>query len=173
MRYLFYLLLCFSVIFLAWCHVRDKSIDIGDGVVLEIIPGKFKTVADNTRCVQLRDAIARGEIPDTSENKTETVILQEGFMDVAVTPVKYKFNGSVKTAAKAKLIIIPEVNKQVIRPVFKTPSEDVQRRPSVKCKPTKRRIISNPKSYKIKDKSGATIEHFESAEALVEYINFK
>ena len=60
MRYLFYLILCFLMISLTSCHVQDRSIDIGDGLVLEIIRREFKTITDNTRCVGLLNAIERG-----------------------------------------------------------------------------------------------------------------
>ena len=173
MRYLFYLILCFLMISLTSCHVQDRSIDIGDGLVLEIIHREFKTITDNTRCVGLLNAIERGEIPVTSETKTETVIVQEGFTSVAVKPIIYKSNGSVKTEAKATLYITPAVTKQVMPPKVIAPSEEMRRKPSVICKPLTRRIISNPPSYKIKNKSGATIKHFETAKALAEYINSK
>lgn len=171
MRYLYYLSLCSLIIALASCRVQD--IDIGDGLVLEVSHRISKTIRDNTRCEELRNAIERGLIPDTLETQTETVIVQEGFMDAVVTPIIYNSDGTVKTPAKVKLLITPAVSKQVRYPVVKIPSREVQRKSNAKCKPMSRRIISKPKSYKIKDKSGATIHHFETAEALVEYINSK
>ena len=173
MRYLFNLVLCFLIFVLASCDVAPWSYDIGDGLVLEHTPPQYKTIADNTRCEQLLHAIERGVTPATSETKTETVIVQEGSVEVAVTPIKYKRNGLVKTAAKVRLARIPSVSKQVTYPAVKTPSGEVQRKSSVKCKPIIRRVIWTPATYKIKDKSGATIKEFETAEALAEYINSK
>lgn len=158
---------------LASCELQDKAIDIGDGLILEISPRTFETIVDNTRCERLLTAIERGEIPDTLDPQTETVIVQEGFRDAVVTPIVYNRDGSVKTAAKAKLIITPAVNKPVTPPVIKTPLPDVQSKPRLLCKPITRRIILKPKAYEVKNKSGATIKRFETADALANYINSK
>lgn len=171
MRYLLSLFLYFLIIVLASCDVAPWHHDIGDGLVLVHTPPEFKTIADNTRCKQLLNAIERGAIPVTSETKTETVIVQEGFFEVAVTPVKYKKDGSVKTAAKVRIARIPSVSKQVTYPAVKTPFGDRPRKSSVRCKPIIRRVIWTPATYKIQDKSGATIKDFETAQALAAYIN--
>lgn len=173
MRYLFNLVLCFLIFVLASCDVAPWSYDIGDGLILVNTPPKYKTIADNTRCEQLLSAIEQGVTPDIYETKTETVIVQEGSFEVAVTPIKYKRDGSVKTAAKVRIARIPSVTKQVTYPAVKTSSGDVQRKPSVRCKPIIRRVIWTPATYKIKDKSGVTIKDFETAEALANYINSK
>lgn len=173
MRYLFNLVACFLIFALASCDVAPWSYDIGDGLVLVHTPPQYKTVADNTRCQQLLDAIKRGVSPATFATKTETVIVQEGSFEVVVTPIEYRKNGSVKTAAKVRLRRIPSVSKQVTYPAFKIPSGDVQGKSSVKCEPIIRRVIWTPATYKIKDKFGATIKDFETAEALAEYINSK
>jgi len=107
----------------------------------------------------LLDAVERGEIPATFETETETVIVQEGFMSVVVTPMTYHKNGSVKREAKARLLRTPEV--------------EARRKFNIKCKPITRRIIVTPATYKIKDESGATIKDFKTAEAVAVYINTK
>ena len=173
MRYLFLFFLSFSILALASCDGAPSNYDIGDGLVLVHTPPQYKTVTDNTKCAQLLSAIERGLTLSTSETKTETVIVQEGSVELRVTPIKYERNGSVKTAAKVRLYKIPSVSKQVTYPAVKTSSGEVQRKSSLKCRPTTRRVIWTPATYKIKDKSGATIKDFETAETLAEYINFK
>ena len=173
MRYLFNLVLCFLIFSLASCDMAPWSYDIGDGLVLVHTPPQYKTIADNTRCKQMLDAIERGETPAASEARTETVIVQEGSFEVLVTPVKYEKNGAVRTAAKVMLRRIPSVSKQVAYPAVKTSSIEDQRKSSVRCKPITRRVIWTPATYKIKDKSGATIKDFETAEALAKHINSK
>lgn len=150
-----------------------RSYDIGDGLALEHIPPVFRTITDNTRCEQLLNLIELGGTLATSETKTETVIIQEGSLEVKVTPISYNKDGSVKSAARVGFRRIPSVSKQVTYPSVKTPSWDVQRKSGVKCRPITRRVIWTPAAYKIKDKSGATIKYFETAEALAEYINSK
>jgi len=173
MRYLSNLILCFLTFVLASCDVAPWSYDIGDGLVLVQTPPQYKTITDNTNCVQLLNAIERGEIPVTSETVTETVIVQEESFEVAVSPITYNKNGSVKTAAKVKLRRFPSVSKQVTYSLVKMPSGEVQLKSGGRCKFITRRIITTPATFKIKDKSGATIKEFETAEALAEYINFK
>jgi len=173
MRHPFSLILCFLIFVLASCDVASWSYDIGDGLVLVQTPPQYKTIADNTRCEPLLNAIERGATPAISETKTETIIIQEGSVEVAVTPIKYKRDGSVRTAAKVRISKIPSVSKQVTYPAVVTPSGDAQRESSVRCRPIPRRVIWTPATYRIKDKSGATIKDFETAEALAEYINSK
>jgi len=173
MRYLFSLISCFFIFALASCDVAPWSYDIGDGLVLEQTPNRFGTITETSRCEQLLNETEQDVIFATSETITETVILQEGSFEVAVMPIKYNKNGSVKTAAKVRLRRIPSISKQVTYSVVKTPSGEVQIKSSGRCKPISRRIITTPATYKIKDKSGVTIKDFETAEALAEYINFK
>ena len=171
MHYLFILVSCFLIVLLASCDVAPLSYDIGDGLVLVHSPPQYKTISDNTRCEQLLNALERGVTAAISETKIETVLVQEESVEVRVTPIKYKKNGSVKTAAKVELAIIPSVSKQVSYPAIQTSKGEVRRKSSVRCKPNKRRVIWIPATYKIKDNSGATIKYFETAQALAEYIN--
>lgn len=171
MRYLLNLGSCFFMFALASCDVAPWNYDIGDGLVLVQTPPQYKTIVDNTRCQQLLDAIERGETPVASEARTETVIVQDGSFEVVVTPVKYDKNGTVRTSAKVRLRRIPAVSKQVSYPAVKTPSIEEQLKSSARCRPITRRVIWTPATYKIKDKSGATIRDFQTAEALAEYIN--
>ena len=173
MRYQLNLVLCFLIFTLVSCDVAPWSYDIGDGLVLVHTPPQYKTIADNTRCEQSLITTEAGEIPPTSKTKTETVIVQEGSVEVAVTPIKYRKDGSVKTTAKVRIARIPSVSKELTYLVVKTSSGEVQRISHVGCKPILRRVIWTPATYKIKDKSGATINDFETAEALAEYINSK
>ena len=170
MRYLFSSALC---LVLASCDVAPWSYDIGDGLVLVQTPPKYKTVSDNKRCEQLLNAMERGVISARFETKTETIIVQEASAEVAVTPIEYEKNGSVKTEAKVRIRRIPSVSKQVANPDFSRPLGDELRKFLARCKPTIRRVIWTPATYIIKDKSGATIKDFETAEALAEYINSK
>ena len=166
MQYLFNLVSCFLIFGLASCDVAPWSYNIGDGLVLVHTSPHYKTISDNTICQQLIDAIERGLNPDTSDVKTETVIVQEGSFEVVVTPIEYEKNGSVKTAAKVRLRRIPSVSKQVIYPAFETLPGDARGKPSVKCEPIIRRVIWTPATYEIKDESGVTIKDFKTAEAL-------
>ena len=172
MRYLIYLSLSFLIMAPAWSQAQDASIDIGDGLVLEVIPSQYETVQD-TSCSD-RHAQSPTEwvvVPATFESITETVIVQEAYTDVKITPIIYNSNGSVKTAAKAKMIEIPAVSKQVTRRVIKTPSKIVQRILPNTCSFRMKRRLKKSKSYKIKDKSGITLNHFENAESLAEFLN--
>ena len=172
MRYLIYLSLSFLIMAPAWSQAQDASIDIGGGLVLEIIPAQFENVQD-TSC---SDRLAQSPIewvvvPATFESITETVIVQEAYTDVEVTPIIYNSDGSVKTAAKAKMIEIPAVSKQVTRRVMKTPSKIVQRIVPNTCSFRMKRRLKKSTAYQIKDKSGTTINHFENPESFAEYLN--
>ena len=169
MRYLFNLVLYFGIFALASCNRAPWSYNIGDELVLVHTPPQFKTVADNTMCKRWLIGIERGVTPAISE----TVIVQEGAFEVVVTPIKYNKDGSIKTVAKVRIRSIPSVTKQVTYPALKIPSEEEQRKVSAKCKPIIRRVIWTPATYKIKDKAGATIKDFETAQAVAEYINSK
>ena len=172
MRYLIYLSFSFWIMVPSWSQAQDTSIDIGDGLVLEIIPAQYETVSEN-RCND-RHALNPTEwivVPATFESITETVIVQEAYIDVEVTPIAYNSDGSVKTAAKATMIEIAAISKQETRRVVKTPSKIVQRVVPNTCSMQTKRRLKKSKSYKIKDKSGRIVSHFETPESFTEYLN--
>lgn len=149
----------------------NKIMDLGNGLVLEIIPATYETIADNTRCEI--PSIEWVVIPATFENVTETEIVQPGYTDVDISPPVYNYDGSIQLSAKAKVKETPAVTKQVTRRKVKTQAQVVQRTVPRMCTPQYRRKLLKPKSYKIKDKSGVTLSHFENADSFVEYINAK
>ena len=71
--------------FLASCDVAPHTYEIGDELVLEITPPKFSTIVDNTACEQWLTAIERGDL-QAFPPKTDTVIVQEGSVEVSVKP---------------------------------------------------------------------------------------
>ena len=179
MQYLIYVTFLLLVAAPQWSAAQDandtsnKIMDLGNGLVLEIIPAEYVTVSDNTRCLKLSNSIEWVTIPATYETVTETVIVQAGYTDVDVSPPVYNFDGSIQLFAKAQIKEIPAVTKQVTLRKVKTPARMVQRTQPVICTPQTRRKLLKSKSYKIKDKSGITLNHFENAESFAEYINFK
>lgn len=152
---------------------RSQTMDIGNELVLEITPAKYENVTDNTRCLELHNAIEWVVIPATFETITETRVVQAGYTDVEIEPPVYNFDGSIQVSAKAKMIEVPAATKQVTRRVVKTPSRVVQRTQPAICGPEMRRKQLKSKSYKIKDKSGITVNHFENAESFADYLNSK
>ena len=153
-------------------HLEIETIDIGHARVLEIHPPKFYAYSDNSRCEALA-GIEWITIPAVFEIITETVIVQHGYTDVEVSPPVYTIDGAIKTAAKANLIEIPAVTKEVSRRVVKTPARQVKRIVPALCTPQTRRRLVDPRTYKIKDKSGEILDQFETPEALADYLNSK
>ena len=83
-----------------------------------------------------------------------------------VSPPAYKTDGSIETAAKAELIEIPAVTRQVSRRVVKIPARQVQRTIPNMCHPRAARRLVKPKTFTIKEEWGTVLEQFETPEAL-------
>lgn len=175
MRYLIYMSF---ILFLAapeWSvaqQVNDthssEFMDIGNELVLEIIPAKYETVLDESRNPYSLEWII---IPVTFKTITKTKIVVPSHKDVEIVPPIYNSEGSILVFAKALIKEMPAITKQVSRRVVDKPSQVVQRKvPTLIKTETNRRLIK-PKSYKIKDKSGVTLNHFENVESLAEYLN--
>ena len=149
-----------------------ETIDIGNALILEISPAKYETYIDNSSC----DALAKNTtewvtIPAVFETITETVIVQKAYTDVKVSPPAYKTDGSIETAAKAELIEIPAVTKQVTRRVIITPARQVKRLIPNMCHPNTARRLVKPKTFTIKEEWGTVLYHFDTPEALADYLN--
>lgn len=158
--------------FLASCDVAPHTYEIGDELVLEITPPKFSTIVDNTACEQWLTAIERGDL-QAFPPKTDTVIVQEGSVEVSVKPVTFNRDGTVKTAAKVTLRNIPPVTRRISYQAHEPRSGGISTGDITRCKPIRRRVVSSPATFVIRDKTGATIKRFETAEAAAEYINSK
>ena len=149
-----------------------ETIDIGNALILEISPAKYETYIDNSSC----DALAKNTtewvtIPAVFETITEPVIVQKAYTDVKVSPPAYKTDGSIETAAKAELIEIPAVTRQVSRRVVKIPARQVKRTIPNMCHPSTARRLVKPKSFTIKEEWGTVLYHFDTPEALADYLN--
>lgn len=146
----------------------SEFMDIGNELVLEIIPVKYETVLDDSRNPYSLEWVV---IPATYKTITETKIVVPSYKDVEIVPPIYNPDGSILVFAKALVKEIPAITKQVSRRVVDKPSQVVQRKVPILIKTETHRRLSKPKSYKIKDKSGVTLNHFENAESLAEFLN--
>ena len=150
-----------------------ETIDIGNALILEISPAKYETYIDNSYCKTFDNKTEWVTIPAVFETITETVIVQKAYTDVEVSPPAYNIDGSIDTAAKAELIEIPAVTRQVTRRVVKTPARQVQRTIPNMCHPGTARRLVKPKTFTIKEEWGTVLEQFETPEALADYLNFR
>ena len=180
MRYLIYTAALFSLATPQWSLAQTapasdvETIDIGNALILEISPAKYESYRDNSNCERIRQNSTEWvTIPAVFENITETVIIQKGYTDVKVSPPVYKIDGSIKTAAKAELIEIPAVTKKVSRRKIITPARQVKRAIPLLCTPDTKRRLVKPQTFTIKEEWGTVLEHFETPEALADYLNFR
>ena len=102
---------------------------------------------------------------------TKAVIVQEGSVEVSVTPVNHNRDGTVKAAAKMRVRKIPKVTRQVSYPAIDPASENSADKRRARCRPVTRRVITTPPTFTVKDQTGATVETFETAEAAANAIN--
>ena len=149
-----------------------KTIDIGNALILEINPEKYETYVDSSYCDELhKNTFEWVTIPAVTENRNETLIVQDAYTDVKVSPPVYNADGSMETAAKADLIEIAAVTKQVTRRVIITPARQVKRKIPNMCHPSTARRLVKPKSFTIKEEWGTVLYHFDTPEALADYLN--
>ena len=179
MRYLIYTTALFLLSAPQWTLAQTapnsnvESIDIGDALILEISPARYETYIDNSYCKTFDNKTEWVTIPAVFETITETVIVQKAYTDVEVSPPAYNIDGSIDTAAKAELIEIPAVTRQVSRRVVKIPARQVKRTIPNMCHPSAARRLVKPKTFTIKEEWGTVLYHFETPEALADYLNFR
>ena len=178
MRYFIYTALLVWVATPQWSMAQSspnsdiERIDIGNALVLEISPEKFESYIDNSSCdTYAKNAVEWVTIPAVFETITETLVVQKAYTDVKVSPAAYKADGSIETAAKAELIEIPAVTKQVTRRVIITPARQVKRLIPNLCHHDIVRRLVTPKSFTIKEEWGTVLYHFDTPEALADYLN--
>ena len=178
MRYFIYTALLVWVATPQWSMAQSspnsdiKTIDIGNALILEINPEKYETYVDSSYCDELhKNTFEWVTIPAVTENRNETLIVQDAYTDVKVSPPVYNADGSMETAAKADLIEIAAVTKQVTRRVIITPARQVKRLIPNLCHHDIARRLVTPKSFTIKDKFGVILNQFETPEALADYLN--
>ena len=110
-------------------------------------------------------------IPATYETITETVILQEAYSTLKVSPPVYKSDGSVDITAKATVVEVPAITKEVKRRVQKTPPKVVKRLiPSMHTPRAFRKLTKN-EIYIIRDSQGTELQRYDDPSKLVDYIN--
>jgi len=180
MRYLSFTTALFLLATPQWslaqtAYVPDvETIDLGNALILEINPEKYETYFDSSYCDELhKNTFEWVTIPAVTENRNETLIVQDAYTDVKVSPPVYNADGSMETAAKADLIEIAAVTKQVTRRVIITPARQVKRLIPNLCHHDIARRLVTPKSFTIKDKFGVILNQFETPEALADYLNSK
>jgi len=135
--------------------------NLGNGIFLEVIAAKYVTVIADTPEGVESSSEEWVVIPATFETITKTIVIQDPYFELQVTPVTLAEDGAVLQSAQASLIEIPAVTKTISRRVVKTPSRVVKRTiPSTYNPGTRRKKVSEA-AYVFRDEKGTEIKRYE------------
>ena len=151
---------------------ENNLVTLGNGMIVETIPAKYVTIVGETPEEFLKpNAEEWIVIPAVYETVTETIILEEGFSSLKITPAIYSNDGVLLEKAVAIVEHIPPVTRDVSVQVVKTPAKAVKRTiPNRYHPPTLRQRVKD-EIYIIRDEKGVEIQRYEDPSALVAFVN--
>jgi len=148
-------------------HAR---IYLGHGIFLKTIPPKYITVVEDTP-----DFIKNGSeelivIPATYETITETVVVQDAYSELRVSPAIIADDGSILQPAVASLVDIPEVTRTVQHRVMKTSPRVIKRIVPYHYTPKTIRKKVSEAIFIFRNQAGEEIRRYENSADALHYI---
>jgi len=152
--------------------VKNNFVKLGNGFVVETIPAEYVTVVGTTPEAFLKpNAEEWIVIPAVYDTVTETIIIEEGYSSLKMTPALYSGDGQLLKKATALVEDTPAVTTDVTLQVVKTPAKAVKRTiPNRYHPPTFRKRVKD-EIYIVRNVQGVEIARYDDPAAFAAFVN--